>query len=362
MSSYKKRPVAITMGCPAGIGPEIVVKALLGSDNASPPSPSMPSWGRVIIGDLEILRQTAENLGFQPDFRIWNPEEPVLSESRQSIYVLPVTSISPRELCLGRPSALTGEASYRYISTALDLAIDKKVAAIVTAPISKEGLKLAGINFPGHTEILADRCGCSSFAMMMAGKRLRVVLVTIHVPLSKVTGLLNKEAILDTLRLTWQSLLADFGLNAPRIGIAGLNPHAGEDGMFGREEQDIITPAVQRAREMGMDVTGPLPPDTIFFKAANGAFHAVVAMYHDQGLIPFKLLHFSDGVNVTIGLPIVRTSVDHGTAYDIAGKGIAHEQSMLSALEMAQLMVRNRAEYSKVAGLSPAGETRSGSL
>ncbi|NNK94277.1 MAG: 4-hydroxythreonine-4-phosphate dehydrogenase PdxA, partial [Desulfobacterales bacterium] len=213
---------------------------------------------------------------------------------------------------------------------------------IATCPISKTALNNAGYNFPGHTELLADRTGSKQVAMMMAGSQLRVTLATIHCSLAEIPSLLSKKKIVDLITLTNASLHDDFNLLNPRIAVAGLNPHGGEDCLFGSEEQKIIAPAVRIAADSGIDVNGPYSPDTVFNKAVSGSFDAVICMYHDQGLIPFKLLHFSDGVNVTLGLPIVRTSVDHGTAYDIAGKGIADCRSLSAAITMASLISSNR--------------------
>jgi 4-hydroxythreonine-4-phosphate dehydrogenase len=222
-----------------------------------------------------------------------------------------------------------------YIQVASDLAIQRRIAAMVTCPINKTAMQLAGFPYNGHTELLAERTKSDNYAMMFAGDRLRVVLATIHVPLRDVPSILSKQKILRTIKLTWQTLQERFGVKTPRIAVAGLNPHAGESGMFGNEEKDIIAPAIAQARNEGVDVVGPLPPDTLFYHAAKGRYDVVVSMYHDQGLIPFKLMHFNNGVNVTIGLPIIRTSVDHGTAYDIAGTGIADPGSLIAAINMA---------------------------
>ncbi|EKD38515.1 MAG: hypothetical protein ACD_75C00708G0007, partial [uncultured bacterium] len=201
-----------------------------------------------------------------------------------------------------------------------------------------------GYSFPGHTEMLASLTGAADFAMMMAGTRLKVTLVTIHRPLREVAAALSIDGILNLIHITHQALMIDFDIARPRIGVAGLNPHAGEGRLFGSEEELVIAPAVARAQAGGMNVQGPYPPDSIFVKAASGAFDAVVCMYHDQGLIPFKLLHFADGVNVTLGLPIVRTSVDHGTAYDIAGKGLASHRSLAEAIALAGTISKNRSK------------------
>jgi 4-hydroxythreonine-4-phosphate dehydrogenase len=212
----------------------------------------------------------------------------------------------------------------------------------VTCPISKASLNQAGYSFPGHTEMLAALTGSTRYVMMMAGSRLRVTLATIHCPLSSVPLSLKRTDLADLIRLTHAALCGDFGIAVPRIAVAALNPHAGESGLFGREEETIIRPAIEDMQAQGVEVQGPFPPDTIFHKAAEGHYDVVICMYHDQGLIPFKLLHFKDGVNVTLGLPIVRTSVDHGTAYDIAGKGVADPASLAAAVEMADLIATNR--------------------
>jgi len=214
--------------------------------------------------------------------------------------------------------------------------------AMVTGPIAKSALHAAGYPFPGHTEMLASLCRTTDYAMMMAGDRLRVSLVTIHTPLAEVAAMLDQQGVFRLIRLTHHALVRDFGISRPRIAVAGFNPHAGEGGLFGDEEGRKISPAVSRAIAAGWQVAGPLPPDTVFYRALSGEFDAVVCMYHDQGLIPFKLIHFVDGVNVTLGLPIVRTSVDHGTAYDIAGKGLANPASLGAACRLAALMVANR--------------------
>jgi 4-hydroxythreonine-4-phosphate dehydrogenase len=213
---------------------------------------------------------------------------------------------------------------------------------MATCPISKKALHEAGYTFPGHTEMLAHLTGSPQPVMMMAGPRLRVTLVTIHCPLAAVPAQINQASVLRLIRVTHQALITDFSIKNPRIAVAGLNPHGGEQGLFGNEEELLIAPAIEMARREGIEAQGPFPPDSVFLKAAAGDYDAVVCMYHDQGLIPFKLLHFSDGVNVTLGLSVVRTSVDHGTAYDIAGRGIADPQSLAASVELAGTIARNR--------------------
>lgn len=228
------------------------------------------------------------------------------------------------------------------IVTAVEMAKRNDIAALVTCPISKTLMRRAGYNYEGHTQLIAHLTNTQDFVMMLAGERIRVALATIHCALRDVPRLLSREKILTTIMVTARALAGDFGFERPRIAVAGLNPHAGEEGLFGTDETETIAPAVAMAKEKGLHVEGPFPPDTIFYKAASGHFDAVIAMYHDQGLIPLKLLHFSDAVNVTLGLPIIRTSVDHGTAYDIAGKGSADPSSLKAAIRTAAFMSRNR--------------------
>ena len=328
-------PIGITMGCPVGIGPEIVLKYFKDWKR-------FDSFEPVVIGDLGVLRHTAEHLGIDIPCISWHPGEPLPGEG------VPVHSVSKLEcgnLVWAKPTSETGQAMAAYIETAVKLCREGKLDGLVTCPISKSALQQSGYSYPGHTEMLADLTASKDFTMMMAGQRLRVVLVTIHCSLKNMLDRLSIDSICNRIGLTHASLKTDFDIAAPRIAVAGLNPHAGEEGLFGFVENEIIIPAVERSRNSGIDVTGPLPPDTVFLKAAQGDFDAVVCMYHDQGLIPFKLLHFSDGVNVTIGLSIVRTSVDHGTAYDIAGKGLADPESLRAAVKLAGEIAQNRHKH-----------------
>jgi len=324
--------LGITMGCPTGIGPEIILRYFADRSDQSLVQP-------VVIGDIGVLEKCSAELGLDVHCQLWSAGSPLPTG------VLPVLSCSdlkPQSLRWGRPTQETARAMVGYIKKAVDLIGQGILDGMVTCPISKEAMQSAGFNYPGHTEMLAELTGTQNFAMMLAGKRLRVTLVTIHCPLSQVAGSLRKELIIGLIRITHQALIMDFALANPRIAVAGLNPHAGEKGLFGNEEISIIEPAVLEMRNDGIKVYGPFPPDTVFFKAAAGDYDAVVCMYHDQGLIPFKLLHFSDGVNVTLGLPLVRTSVDHGTAYDIAGKGIADPGSLSAAIDLSGPISRNR--------------------
>jgi 4-hydroxythreonine-4-phosphate dehydrogenase len=237
------------------------------------------------------------------------------------------------------PSAVGGQASVRYIRAAVDAVRHGLADAIVTGPISKHAIRLAGYPWPGHTELLAEAFGAHEVAMMFAGGPLRVVLVTIHVALAEAIRTLSADRIVTTCRLAEDTLRRCFGLPEPRLGVCGLNPHAGEEGRFGSEEREIIGPALARLRDDGIRAEGPLPPDTAFHQALAGRFDIVVAMYHDQGLIAVKTVAFEESVNVTLGLPVVRTSVDHGTAYDIAGRGEADPRSMMAAIRLATGMV-----------------------
>jgi 4-hydroxythreonine-4-phosphate dehydrogenase len=319
--------VAITMGDPVGIGPEIIVKALA--------EPILYELCRpLVLGDVRVLAHTAEWLGAKVRCQDLEKEGTGVYKYG-AIDVLNLSDLNPEALRYGKPSSATGAAMVKYITEAIDMAMEGSVGAIATAPINKLAMHTAGFDFDGHTEILAQRTGTTDYVMMLAGERLRVSLVTIHCALSEVSGRLTAESILSTIRITEEALRERFRITTPRIAVAALNPHAGEGGLFGDEESRFIFPAVQAAREAGMNVTEPLPPDTLFYYAQKGDYDAVVCMYHDQGLIPFKMVHFSDGVNLTLGLPIIRTSVDHGTAYNIAGKGEADPRSLIAAVRMA---------------------------
>ena len=325
------RHIAITMGCPVGVGPEIVLH-FFSRFSASGYLP-------VVFGDRGVLQRCADELKIKAEFDVWQPGAPV-QEGRIPVFEL--SHLSVKDLVWGQPTIATGKAMVCYIEQAVQLILEGTFSAMVTCPISKASLNQAGYSFPGHTEMLAALTGSSRYVMMMAGSRLRVTLATIHCPLSSVPARLKSTELADLIRMTHAALCYDFGIAIPRIAVAALNPHAGESGLFGREEETIIRPAIEDMQAQGIEVQGPFPPDTIFHKAATGLYDVVICMYHDQGLIPFKLLHFKDGVNVTLGLPIVRTSVDHGTAYDIAGKGIADPASLAAAVDMAVLIAENR--------------------
>lgn len=327
--------IAITMGCPVSIGPEIILKYYSVPRNFT-------NYQPIVLGDIKMLQRCADELRLALTIQPWQPGDSCQSGK---VPVLPLSHLPATDLAWGQPTPATGKAMANYIHQAVQLINDGVFSAMVTCPISKSSLNQAGYPFPGHTEMLAALCHTDRHVMMMAGPRLRVTLATIHCPLTAVPSLLNTTALIELMETTRHALVQDFGIQEPRIAVAALNPHAGEDGLFGNEEKTVIEPAIQAMRAKGYCVEGPFPPDTVFFKAAAGLYDAVVCMYHDQGLIPFKLLHFQDGVNVTLGLPIVRTSVDHGTAYDIAGKGLADPTSLTAAIDMAEAIANNRTSF-----------------
>ena len=323
--------LAITMGDPAGVGPEITAKLCASAELSSP---------SVVLGDPVILGRAISDLGL--DLRIREIAAPDDASFDSGTVNLIALSALPADLPFGQVQAVCGEAAYSYVKHGIELALSGEIAGIVTAPIHKEALSAAGVPYPGHTEILADLAGTDDYAMMLVNDELRVILVTIHVPLRQAVDDITVESELATIRLAALGCRL-FGISSPRVAVAGLNPHAGENGLFGHEDDDIIAPAIVRAVEEGIDATGPWPGDTVFMRARRGEFDIVVAQYHDQGLIPVKYLGVDHGVNVTVGLPFVRTSVDHGTAFDIAGQGVAEASSLRVAFEMATQMVGSRA-------------------
>jgi 4-hydroxythreonine-4-phosphate dehydrogenase len=328
MPSLEHLPIAITMGDPCGIGPEITVKLYA---DAAPLPPTL------VLGDEGLIQRAIRLLAL--------PLTVEVIDSPEDFQVLPnvinVISLSrlPEDLPFGQLDARAGKAAFDYIRAGIDLALQKRIRAVVTAPINKEALRLADIHYPGHTEILADFSGTKDFAMMLMNNDLRVILVTIHVSLREAIEQLTMERELTIIRLAHQAM-TQLGIPQPRVAVAGLNPHAGEHGLFGSEDEAIIKPAIQQAQAEGIEASGPWPGDTVFMHARQGQFDIVVAQYHDQGLIPVKYLGVDEGVNVTVGLPFVRTSVDHGTAFDIAGTGKASHASLRVALEQAAVLTK----------------------
>jgi 4-hydroxythreonine-4-phosphate dehydrogenase len=327
--------IGITMGDPSGIGPEIIVKAL--SDQGLYKS-CLP----VVLGDPGALALLLKGKDTPSVNTVSHPSE---AKGRPGqIDLMAISQLKEDRMIPGRPTTEGGKAMVAYILKAVEMLQQGELSAMVTCPISKALMQEAGYTFEGHTELLAHLTGCRDYIMMLAGDRLRVALVTIHCALKDVPANVDEEKIYKTINITSNALREDFGLENPRIALAALNPHAGESGLFGSEETAFIEPAIKRAQEEGYLVEGPFPADTLFHRAAGGQFDVVIAMYHDQGLIPLKLLHFSDAVNVTLGLPIIRTSVDHGTAYEIAGKGVADPSSLKAAIRTAVTMAANRAK------------------
>lgn len=322
------------MGDPAGIGPEIVLKA------AQMQAGQLMSRV-VIVGDLATLRETAQRLGSRVELLNWSVEDPYPEDS-QRLPVMAISQLGPEQRVPGQPTPAGGEASYRYVEAGIQLALDQVIQGLATAPISKAMWHAAGRDYPGHTELLADLTQAQDVRMMVAGSRLRVILVTTHIPFALVSESLSVERICTTITLAAKHLAQFHGLSQAHLAVAGLNPHAGEGGAFGDEEERIIRPAIEQAHGQGVHVDGPFPADSVFVRAVEGEFDGVICLYHDQGLIPLKLLSWTDGVNVTIGLPIVRTSPDHGTAFDIAGQGKADPRSMQAAIRLAAQMTRHR--------------------
>jgi len=324
--------VAVTMGDPAGIGPEIVVKALVSGEIQKVCRP-------IVIGSLSYLRWTAEVLGVQAPFTaIGDLTGP---EPRDLIEIIDIDNIQPGQVALGLVSAKAGKVAMEYVKCAAESCLRGDAAAMATAPINKEAINRAGYQEPGHMEYLARLTGASQHATMLATGPLRVVHLSTHVPLSQACALVTKERVIARLELVDREF-RKWGMARPRIGVAALNPHGGEGGLLGREEIEQIVPAVQEAKARGIDARGPFPADSIFVKALAGELDVVLAMYHDQGHIPIKVHGFEASISVALGLPIIRTSVDHGTAFDIAGKGIANPRSLIEAIKVAALIAQGR--------------------
>ncbi|MBI4528758.1 MAG: 4-hydroxythreonine-4-phosphate dehydrogenase PdxA [Deltaproteobacteria bacterium] len=324
--------VAVTMGDPAGVGPEVALKAL-----ASPQV--RRACVPLLLGDWDILERNRRRISDSVEFIPWKVGQSIRLHEK-AVPLCSLSHLSIQESQPGRPSKASGQAACRYITKATELVMGRIADAMATAPISKKALHLAGYPYPGHTELLAELTHARECRMMLLGAKLKVVLVTGHVSLAQVVSELSRNRVLVTVELTHQALRQNFGIDRPRIAVAALNPHAGEEGIFGLEEKKIIRPAVALATRQGIRATGPCPADSLFYQAVRGDYDAVVCMYHDQGLIPLKLLHFFGGVALTLGLPIIRTSVDHGTAYEIAGTNQADASSMIEAILLAAKLAR----------------------
>ncbi|KXG86453.1 4-hydroxythreonine-4-phosphate dehydrogenase [Agrobacterium bohemicum] len=323
-------PIALTQGDPAGIGPDITLVAW-----AKRKEFGLPPF--ILVGDPDVIASRGHLLGINANVTICEPEQTTsIFPDALPVFPIPVGF----EVQVGQPHVGAALSTIKAIETAVSLTVEKRTSAVVTNPIAKSVLYEAGFGFPGHTEFLAELANkltgrvCKP-VMMIAGPKLRVVPVTIHIPVKDVPAALTEELIIETCRIIAAGLRDKFGIEAPRLAVAGLNPHAGEDGAIGIEDRDIIHPATIQLRKDGIDAFGPLPADTMFHEAARRRYDVAVCMYHDQALIPAKALGFDDSVNITLGLPFIRTSPDHGTAFGIAGQGIANESSLVAALKMA---------------------------
>jgi 4-hydroxythreonine-4-phosphate dehydrogenase len=330
-------PLALSLGDPAGVGPEIVVKAWTALRETGP--------GFLVIGDYEALASAPGAAGSSLR-RVLSPDE-AKQAFPDALPVLDLPLQTP--VVAGQPSAAAAPAIVRWIETAVGLALSGQVAGVVTAPIAKAPLYEAGFQFPGHTEFLGELTAAAPFegargpVMMLTAQDLRVALVTVHEPIARVPSLLTVDRIVEAGLVTAQALTRDFRIATPRLAVAGLNPHAGEAGKLGGEDEAVVKPAVAALRAAGVDASGPYPSDTLFPAEMRAGYDAVLCMYHDQALIPVKMLDFWGGVNVTLGLPIVRTSPDHGTGFDIAGRGLARPDSLIAAIRLADEIARARA-------------------
>ncbi|MDI6601376.1 MAG: 4-hydroxythreonine-4-phosphate dehydrogenase PdxA [Thermoanaerobacteraceae bacterium] len=322
--------IGITIGDPAGVGPEVTLKALKNKG-------ILDSCIPVVIGDINVIKRAALIVAFESDINVVDNVDDCID---YKVNLISLNNVKD-SYQFGRVQPECGRAAFEYIKKGIELALAGELSAVVTGPINKEALNLAGYHYSGHTEIFADLTGTKDYAMMLTGGPLKVIHVSTHVSLREACDRVKKERVYKVIKLA-DKAMNDLGLKSPRIAVAGLNPHAGENGLFGDEEIKEIIPAIEKAREEGIDANGPLPPDTIFLHCKDGKYDIAVVMYHDQGHIPLKLLDFMGGVNVTVGLPIIRTSVDHGTAFGKAGKGTADETSMIKAIEMAVQFATNR--------------------
>ena len=326
--------IGITMGDPTGIGPEIIVKALSMEEPFQDCRP-------IVFGDHDVLLKTIKMQGLSTTVETFEkiPEEGYLPKK---IFLFPLSHLNASSLHFGKPDRACGVAMVKYIEEAVEWVRSGKVDAITTCPINKEAINAAGYSFPGHTELLAHLVGVSSVAMMFLGTRWKVVLVTTHLPLREVSKAITRSRVLSTIRMADEGLKKYFKIAHPKIAVLGLNPHSGEEGLLGEEEKMEIIPAIREARSQAVEVEGPFPADSFFDLSGHSVFDAVISMYHDQGLIPIKMFDFKEAVNFTLGLPFVRTSVGHGTAYDIAGRGLADPTNLVKAMSIASKLSKQK--------------------
>ena len=329
--------VGITMGDPTGIGPEIIVKALCREEPFRACRP-------IVFGDLEVLSRAIQIQNLSATIEVIEkiPEGDYLPGK---IFLLPVSRLDITSIRFGKPDKACGQAMVRYIEEAVKWVMKRALDAITTCPINKQAINAAGYSFPGHTELLGHLAKASTVAMMFLGSKWKIVLVTTHLPLKEVSASITASRILSILRLTDEGMKKYFGISHPKLAVLGLNPHCGEEGLLGEEEKKEIVPAIAEARSFGMDVQGPFPADSFFNLSGTYSFDAVISMYHDQGLIPIKMIDFKGAVNFTLGLPFIRTSVDHGTAYDLAGKGLADPSNLIKAIHTAANLSKLREMY-----------------
>ena len=329
--------IGITMGDPTGIGPEIIVKALSAGEPFQACRP-------IVFGDEQVLLEAIRREGLPVRIKVID-EIPEEGYQPGEIFLFPSSRLEANSLSFGKPDRKCGEAMVRYVQEAVRWLKRAKLDAITTCPINKQAMNKAGHPFSGHTELLAHLTQVSSVAMMFLGSKWKVVLVTTHLPLKEVSKWITHDRILTTIRLTREGLRRYFGVSQPRLAILGLNPHCGEEGLLGEEEKDEIIPAIEEAKTLGIEVEGPFPADSFFDISNLRNFDAVIAMYHDQGLIPIKIFDFKESVNFTLGLPFVRTSVGHGTGYDIAGKGLADPANLIKAVVTAANLLKFKREF-----------------
>ncbi|MDJ0975857.1 MAG: 4-hydroxythreonine-4-phosphate dehydrogenase PdxA [Planctomycetota bacterium] len=330
--------LALSLGDPAGIGPEIVLRYAEALEKGGSPACRL-----LVVGDPAALERDRRLIEGAPALPVVEGPE-ALRQAGLAVGVFGGARALERLPAYGAVDAGAGAASHAWVVEAADLALAGRVAGVVTAPVNKAAWHAGGVTVPGHTEVLQQRAGVPRVLMLLVGGRLRTALATVHVPLADVPALVTTEELVARLELLARTIADGFGPDVPRLAVCGLNPHAGEEGLFGREDLDVIRPAVEAARERGIDAHGPLPADACIPAAAQGAYDAVLAMYHDQALPAVKTIAPREAVNVTLGLPFVRTSVDHGTAFDIAGRGIASDSSLAAAVRLAGEMVGRRAQ------------------
>ena len=329
--------IGITLGDPTGIGPEIIVKALMREEPFQACRP-------IVFGDPGVLLKTIRRLDREVSVEVVD-QIPERGYSSREIRLLPTSRLDADSLRIGQPDQACGEAMVNAIRRAVDCVLEGKLDAITTCPINKQAINRAGYPFAGHTELLAHFARSPQVAMMFVGTKWKVVLVTTHLPLQDVARWITKDRVLATIQITDQGMKKYFGLSHPRIAVLGLNPHSGEEGLLGKEEEREILPAIELAKALSIHAEGPFPGDSFFDLSGRRPFDAVISMYHDQGLIPIKIFGFMEAVNFTLGLPFIRTSVAHGTAYDIAGLGVADENNLIKAMVMASNLSKSNRDF-----------------